>query len=334
MKRSREPYKRVYLRALERLAKIHKLLATRGFPSLGELSEATSVTTRTVKRDLAFLRDEFNAPVEYCRKNKGYYFTVDGWSLPLQKITEGDLLSFFIAENALKLTGQNASALQLKHSLAKIALLLPDEVVVNLTTLGENISFESLPYAPADSLRLKQLAVFAISQQTIEFDYYSPHKQRKTHRRADPYLLHNFAGDWFAVSYDHLRKDFRDFHIGRMSNVKETASYFKKLKSFNAEDYLKRGFLMMRGGRLTEVVIHFDAYQAQWIRERGLFHPEEKREELPDKSLKLSFKIGAQGLEAVARFCLQYAGHCRVEKPKKLKEIVRKKLQKGLDLNV
>ncbi len=89
----------------------------------------------------------------------------------------------------------------------------------------------------------------------------------------------------------------------------------------------------MRGGRLVTVEIHFDEFQAQWIRERQFFHPDERREDLPDGSLRLSFNIGEKGLEAVARFCLTYAGHCRAEKPEKLREIVREKLLKGLNLH-
>lgn len=144
------------------------------------------------------------------------------------------------------------------------------------------------------------------------------------------HLLHNFAGDWYAVSFDRYRQEMRDFHVGRVSNLRETSEYFDLQKNWNPNGYLQRGFYMPRGGRLTTVEIVFDDYQAQWIRERQCFHPEETREELPDGSLRLTFKIGEQGLEAVARFCLTYAGHCRAEKPAKLREIIKEKLKKAL----
>lgn len=324
---------RVYLRALVRLTTIHQEIASGRFPSACQLAEILEVNERTVKRDLDVLRNEFNAPLKYERQKKGYRFTVEGWSLPLQKITEGELLSFFIAENALRLTGHTPEALQLKASLAKIAALLPAQVSVNLATLGENIRFQNLPFVSVEPKILQDLALTAINQQSIEFDYYSPHNQQNTHRTADVHLLHNFAGDWYAVSFDHKAQDFRDFHIGRMSNLKEINNFFNRRKDWNAEDYLKRGFYMMRGGRLTTIEIHFDSYQAQWVRERNYFHPEEQREELADGSLRLSFKIGQNGLEAVARFCLTYAGNCRVENPPALRELVKKKLQRGLDLH-
>lgn len=324
---------RAYLRAFHRLYEIDKQIRGDKFPSVSQLAENLGVNERTVKRDLAVMRDSFNAPVIYDRKRHGFRYAQTGWTLPLTRLSEGDLLAFFIAENTLRLTGHTPEALQLKHSLSKIASLLPEEISVNLATLGENIRFQNLPFVSVEPKILQTLAQFAIFQQSVEFDYYSPHARQKTHRTADVYLLHNFAGDWYAVSYDHARQDFRDFHVGRMSNLKETNQFFERKTDWNAEKYLKRGFFMMRGGRLTTVEIIFDAYQAQWIRERHYFHPEETREELPGGDLRLSFKIGEQGLEAVARFCLTYAGNCLVEKPKKLRDMVVKKLKEGLRIN-
>jgi hypothetical protein len=87
---------------------------------------------------------------------------------------------------------------------------------------------------------------------------------------------------------------------------------------------------MTRGGRLTTVSIVFDAYQARWIRERQTFHVDEQREDLPNGGLRLSFPVGRNGLEAVARFCLAYAGHCRAEKPAALRQLIRERLQRAL----
>ena len=333
MKKQSSPNLRVYLRAFDRLRRIRRAISAGDFPGIARLADSLQVGERTVKRDIAFLKNELGAPIKYDRRRKGFYFTVAGWQIPLRQITEGELLSFFIAENALRLTGHTPEALRLKHALAKIAALLPDAVTVNLATLGENVSFQNLPFATVEPQTLKRLAIAAISQQTVEFDYYSPHNRQWSHRLVSVHLLHNFAGDWFAISFDHEKQKFRDFHAGRLKNLKETRDDFQLQTNWEAADYLKRGFFMMRGGRLTTVEIHFDSFQAQWIRERAYFHPDETREDLPDGSLRLSFKIGENGLAAVARFCLTYAGHCRVEKPEKLKAIVREKLLKGLNLH-
>lgn len=324
---------RVYRQTFNRLAMIHRLIAGSSYPSVPQLARQLCVTERTIKRDIAALRRDLNAPIRYDRERRGFYYTDPGWTMPVQRISEGELLAFFIAENALRLTGHGPEAHLLRKALAKMASMLPEIVSINLSTLGELIRFESAPQVHIDVYLLQELAEYAQAHLTVEFDYFSPHKQETKHRKADVHLLHNFAGDWYAISYDHDAKDFRDFHVGRIKNLKPTNHTFTPKKNFNAEDYLRRGFQMTRGGRLTNVSLCFDKYQAQWIRERQRFHPDEKRQDLPDGGLRLSFRIGENGLEAVARFCLTYAGHCRVEAPKRLREIVIEKLRHALDLH-
>lgn len=311
---------------------LRELISQGNYPGGDFLAEKLEVSRRSIMRYLDILREN-DAPLEYDRRRKGYYFLNSFWQLPPLKLSEGDMLAFFIAEQSLKMTGNSEYAHKLRTSLGKLAALLPNQVSINLTSLSTGVSFQSLPFASVKPDTLDLLSYAAINQQVIEFDYYSPHNQVHSKRQVHVLLLHNFAGDWFAVSFDPVKGDYRDFHAGRMKNVRLLNQYFVPPEKWDSNGYLKQGFFMMRGGRLTTVRILFDSYQAQWIRERDFFHPDEQREELPDGSLRLSFQTGEDGLQAVARFCLTYAGNCRVEKPDKLKELVREKLQKGLDLH-
>ncbi len=325
---------KVYHQAFSRLNKIHKEIAAGEYPSAQLLADLCDVNIRTIRRDLDVLRYDLNAPLKNDRRKKGYFYTDSAWSLPLHKLTEGDLLAFFIAENALRLTGHTPEAAQLKKSLSKLASLLPETVSINLATLNENISFQNPAFEMSPPETFLKLAEASSSQTTVEFDYYSPHSEKSSSRNVDIYQLHNFGGDWYAISFDHQSGQMRDFHVGRITNLKLTTSGFDIDKSlFKKDDYLRTGFNMMRGGKITTVEILFDPYQAQWIRKRNPFHPDENREELADGSLRLSFQIGENGLEAVARFCLQYAGNCIAEKPVRLKEIIRAKLQKAMEMH-
>lgn len=329
-KRTQMP--RALYHVYQKLNALRELIARNDYPNADRLAVEMEISRRTVMRYLDNLR-ECGAPLENNRQKGGYYFTDPFWQLSPMQLTEGDLLAFFIAEQALKNAGQKAHAAQLRKSLSRLASFLPNTISINLTALAAGVSFQSLPFAAAPPETLALLTESAVNQRVIEFDYYSPHNRQPSSRRANLLSLHNFAGDWFAVCYDQKKADTRDFHVGRMTNVVMLDETFELPPGWNTEDYLKTGFYMMRGGKLVTVEIHFDSYQAQWIRERTFFHPDEKREDLPDGSLRLSFAIGEKGLEAVARFCLTYAGHCRAEKPLKLKEIVKEKLLKGLNLH-
>jgi len=325
---------RVYLQAFARIFKIHEEIASGAFPSVKKLATVVGVNERTIKRDLEVLRNQLSAPLVYERQKKGFRYARIGWTPPFVNLGEKEILAVFIAENALKLTGHLPEARDLKKALAKLAAYLPEKVSMDLAALSDQLSFQNPAFELSDPELRQKLATAAANQATVEFDYYVQYKQKTERRRVDVYLLHNFGGDWYVAAYDHHRKAMRDFHVGRITNFRETGEYFEIRRSvWNKEEYLRGHFNMIRGGRRTKVEIWFDPYQAQWIRSRRNFHPDEQREELPDGSLRLLFEIGENGLESVARFCLQYAGHCIAEKPQKLREIIREKLKKGMELH-
>jgi len=47
-----------------------------------DFKEELGVSRRTVARDMDFLRDEENAPIEYDESRKGYLLTDEAYSLP------------------------------------------------------------------------------------------------------------------------------------------------------------------------------------------------------------------------------------------------------------
>lgn len=323
---------RVHTRALERLNRIHQEIGGGKYPNIKSLAALLERDARTVKRDLREMRDSLKAPIKYCRRRNGFYYESPGWAMPPVTLSEGVLLAFFIAEQILKSSGHTPEAQLLRSSLAKLAAYLPEQVTVNLANLGEALNFQTAPHTEVAPETLKTLAEAAAERRTVRFAYFSQHRNEQTHRAADILLLHNFAGDWYAIAFDHLRRTVLDFNIARIKNLQTTNDFFDPPEGWNKDAYLNRGFSMMRGGRLTTVSILFDSYQARWMRERRMFHPEERREELPDGSLRLSFPVGANGLEAVARFCLAYAGNCVVEKPAALRKIVRERLERALTI--
>ena len=79
-----EPKKKRTNLALERIVIIHKEIKSGDFPNTRQLRDICRVrvgmgklSIATISRDLDFLRSRFNAPIEYDRTKRGYYYKND-----------------------------------------------------------------------------------------------------------------------------------------------------------------------------------------------------------------------------------------------------------------
>jgi len=87
--------------AIYRLIVIDREIRSGRHPNATELAALLEVSLRTVQRDLEFLRDNLHAPLEWGVLENGYHYSEPAFSLPAQRIREGELLVLLVAEQAL-----------------------------------------------------------------------------------------------------------------------------------------------------------------------------------------------------------------------------------------
>ena len=75
---------------LERMLRIHQLIQAGDFPNATTLARELEVSTKSIQRDLEFMRDRLNLPVEYVAAHNGYRYTGEVSSFPTMQITEGE----------------------------------------------------------------------------------------------------------------------------------------------------------------------------------------------------------------------------------------------------
>lgn len=331
MKRGKRRVQRVHVHAYERLCRLVIEIQKGHCPGIKRLASIVERHPRTVQRDIEALRSQFHAPLIYDRDAGGYRFVDRAWRFPDVKLTEGELVAFFAAERILRRLGATSEARLSRESLKKLAALLPDEVLVDVGALADAISFAPEPSLDASPEVLRKLASATVRRRRLHIGYFSQYRGEETERDVDVLLLHNQLGEWYAVCYDHLREDIRDFHAGRILSLRETGHSFEPPHNWDPDDYLKRGFGMYRGGAAVKVEVEFDSYQARYARERH-FHPTERRREMRDGRLQINFETTEAALEQVARWLLSYGEHVIARRPAELREIVQTRLKRAIEL--
>src|SRR5260370_24421420 len=128
---------------LERMLKIHQALQAEKYPTALVLAKELEVSPKSVHRDLEFMRDRLELPIEWEPKRFGYHYTEEVNAFPTLQITEGELVSLVVAEKALQQYRGTSFEKPLLSAIRKMEQSLPDTISLNLSDLDQAISFRT-----------------------------------------------------------------------------------------------------------------------------------------------------------------------------------------------
>jgi len=309
------------------MLRIHQAIQSGAFPNASHLASELEVSSKSIHRDLEFMRDRLQLPLEFNRRRLGYYYTEEVKAFPTLQITEGELFALIVAEKALQQYRGTSFEKPLLSAIRKMEQALPDIISLNLAEVERTISFRTRTESLIDLNIFDALAKATASRKQLEVAYRKPGQQRTEQRVIDPYHLANINGEWFLFAFDHLRKDVRTFAPGRIKAVKPTGKLFVRSQRFSLEERLRDSFGVHSAEGKFDVVIRFNQHVADYVREKR-WHDSQRLKELKGGEVELHLKLSS--LSEVERWVLSWGGNARVLGPKALVESVRRAARKIL----
>ena len=312
---------------LERMLRIHQAVSAGQFPNASTLAAEIEVATKTIHRDIEFMRDRLNLPIEFNPARNGYHYTEEVSAFPNIQITEGELFALVVAEKALQQYRGTNFEKPLLSAIRKMEQSLPDTISLNLADIEQTISFRTRA-EPILDLKIFDALAKAVSQhKQLELTYRKPGQRQPEQRTIDPYHLANINGEWFLFAYDQARKDIRTFVPARIQSVRPTGKTFERTQKFSLENRLRDSFGVHSGEGSYDVVIRFNARVADYIREKK-WHESQQLRGLKGGGVELRMKLSS--LAEIERWILGWGGDAHVVKPRELAEAVRRAALKML----
>jgi predicted DNA-binding transcriptional regulator YafY len=312
---------------LERMLRIHQALKSYEYPNAASLARVLEVCSKSIHRDLEFMRDRLGLPIEYDSTRFGYWYTEEVENFPTIQFTEGELFALVVAEKALQQYRGTSFEKPLLSALRKMEQSLPDTISLSLTDIDQTISFRTRAEPILDLVTFDALAKATAARQQLRLSYRKPGQREPEQRVVDPYHLANINGEWFLFAYDHLREDLRTFVPARIKAIERTGKTFKRRQGFSLEERLRGSFGVQSGQGEFEVVIRFNQRAADYIREKK-WHDSQRLRELKDGGVEL--RMNLSGLLEVERWVLNWGGDATVVRPAELAESVRKSARRIL----
>ena len=297
------------------MLRIHQTLQSAKLPNASTLARELEVSSKSIHRDIEFMRDRLDLPIEYDGSRLGYFYTEEVSAFPTVQITEGELVALVIAEKALQQYRGTQFEKPLLSAIRKIEQSLPDTISINLADVEQTISFRTRAEPILNLEIFDALAKATAHRRQLELSYRKPGSKQVELRLVDPYHLANINGEWFLFAYDHARKDIRTFVPARVQDAKPTGKTFARPQKFSLEKRLRDSFGVHSGEGAYHVVLRFNARVADYVREKK-WHESQQLRDFKDGGVELRLRLSS--LVEIERWVLGWGGDAVVVKPREL----------------
>lgn len=303
---------------------IHARVKAKRFPNCRKIAEELEVSSKTIQRDIDFMRYRLNLPIEYDPLRFGFYYSEEVTSFPTIDVSEGEIAALFVAQKALAQYQGTPFERPLRSAFRKITDGLKDRMSFSWDDLENVISFHSAGASVADLELFETVSNAVLQSVELHFEYQKLGSDRYEQRRVQPYHIASLENQWYVFGEDLDREQLRTFALPRMRNARLTKTRFQRPANFSISKVLSGSFGVFEGGKKHKIKLHFDAFAARLVGERT-WHDSQKFREAKDGSATLELELAS--LEEIQRWVLSWGSHVRVLAPDELRERVRKEAE-------
>lgn len=323
----------------ERFYKIELLIRSRECVSFAELLEALEVSPATLKRDLQYLRERMDAPIEYDAMANGYRFG-QAWrgaqhELPgvwfsekelhalltmhqlLSGLDEDGILTRHLQPMFDKLTGMlGADEQEAKELMKRVKLISTARRRV------PSASFETVGSALVKRQRLR------LRYRKRTSDLGNSGGRQVSERTVSPLRLVHYRNTWYLDAWCHASEGLRRFALDAMEAAEPLNEKAKAVSAKQLEAELDQGYGIFAGASTQLAKLVFSAETAQWVAQEE-WHPAQTSEWLADGRWQLS--VPYVDATELLMDLLRHAGHVQVLAPAALKNAYAQRLRAAVE---
>ena len=262
----------------ERFYKIDQLLQGGRIVSFARLMESLGVSRAQVKRDLAYLRERLNAPIEYDRDENGYRFGAPPagprYAMPGLWFSAAEIRALLTMQHLLENLQPGLLAPHVKPLLSRFAAILGsgdhshEEIARRVRVLHQ----------AARELKHDHFSVVAqatLNRRRLDIRHYNRRKDRETARTISPQRLVHYRDNWYVDAWCHLREDLRSFAVDAIRGAELLDERAKEISKAELDDYLKGGYGIFGGKKVTWAKLKFSPLAARWVASQS-WHSKQK----------------------------------------------------------
>lgn len=289
--------------------------------SIGE-----NICDSTIEKDFFAMRQEYDAPIQYSKSHKGYFYKDPDFTINEIPLSENDVNAIQFALSTLSQFKETAMFQQFGFALNKIIDHVNADSGTQESDVDQHIQFEKGNTAVGNEYLPPLLT--AIKEQFVAyFSYESFVRQVRKPRKVTPLLLKEYNNRWYLISFDLVKEKVITYALDRISDLEVSDQHGEKPMQFDPDLFFKHsvGITASADSHPEKISFTASSIATRYINSQP-FH--QSQQMISTSSESSTFELFALVSEELIRAILSYAGEIEVTSPTSLREEIISRIQK------
>lgn len=272
--------------SLQRIAKIVRLIRRKGVVPMRQFREEfEGISEKTITRDIEFLRDRFECPIEWSRSKGGWVIDDNGqFELPGVWFEASEVFALLMMLRLVK--GVQPGLLE--EHLGPLESRLRRMLTLGAPKANLEGKVKLIHFAPrkVDPKHFQVLASALLDGKKVHLKYWVRERQELTERTVSPQQLIHYRENWLLDAWCHWRGGLRSFSLDSIRHVQVLDEDADALTPEQMDEHFQSGYGIFAGQARHRARLKFSPLRAETV-SLETWHPDEASQTLPDGSYVL-----------------------------------------------
>ncbi|MCC7490274.1 MAG: WYL domain-containing protein [Gammaproteobacteria bacterium] len=267
----------------ERFYRMQRLLEQRRCVPREVFIEDLGVSRATLKRDLAYLRDRMQVPIEWDRGRGGYFLDAESASgdqrsrsfqLPGLWFSAEEVHALLTMEQLLERLQPGLLAQQVRPLRERIRKILGtgDFAAEEVTRRIRVLQMGARTVEPA---HFQAIASALLSRRRLRIRHHRRGTDEVMEREVSPQRLIHYRDNWYLDAWCHLRRALRTFAVDAIRDARIAGRAAREVPDAALDAALEGGYGIFAGPVAHTAVLRFSPVRARWV-SRESWHPQQE----------------------------------------------------------
>ncbi len=287
-----------------------------------------TISAKQIQEDMKAMQYDsflgYNAPIDYNRSKKAYYYIDSSYSITRFGLKEDEINTLQLFAGKLNVYKEYEIFKDFSNALEKVLQAVQIRKSIKNVQERQFIQTQNAPKCLGTEY-IPDIITALEEHKVIEFEYQRFGADEIKKRNFRPYLLKEDSNRWYVIGKLKGKDPLTTFAIDRILSLKVTYEYFTP-EEINFEDYFKYSFgIIVEETPPVEVVLSFEPYQGNYIKTLPLHHTQKI---LNDNNRELKVSVMVKPSYEFYSKILSFGKSVKVLSPKK----VRREIKEHVDV--